>query len=105
MQGNRSAVVHLLDQIVRQLPEGVFLKAIKQTGNEINLQGYAQSNARVATLMRNLESSDWIRSPTLIETRAETVDNLRAIGFSLNVRLSQPELPSAPPPAQPTKQP
>lgn len=91
LQSNRSAVVYLLDQLVRQLPDGVYLKAVKQTGNDINLQGYAQSNARVATLMRNLETSSWLQSPSLIETKAATVNNLRVSEFSLNVRLVRPE--------------
>lgn len=91
LQSNRSAAVYLLDQVVRQMPEGVYLKAIKQTGNDINLQGYAQSNARVATFMRNLESSPWLESPNLIETKAATVNNLRVSEFSVNIKLTQPK--------------
>jgi type IV pilus assembly protein PilN len=90
LQGNRSLVVHLMDQLVRQLPDGVYLKAVKQAGNNINLQGYAQSNARVASLMRNLEASPWLASPELIETKAATVNNLRVSEFSLNVKLTSP---------------
>ncbi|MDD5240668.1 MAG: PilN domain-containing protein [Sulfuricella sp.] len=90
LQSNRAAAVYLLDQLVRQLPDGVYLKAIKQTGSDINLQGYAQSNARVATLMRNLESSPWLQSPNLIEVKAATVNNLRVNEFSLNVKLTPP---------------
>lgn len=95
LQSNRSAVVYLLDQIVRQLPDGVYLKAIKQNGDDINLQGYAQSNARVATLMRNLESSAWLRFPNLIETKAATVNNLKVSEFSLNIKLVRPEQATA----------
>ena len=91
LQSNRSAVVYLLDQLVRQLPEGVYLKSIKQNGNDINLQGYAQSNARVATLMRNLESSPWLDAPNLIETKAASVNNLRVSEFSVNVKLIHKE--------------
>lgn len=94
LQSNRAAAVYLLDQLVRQLPDGVYLKAIKQTGSDINLQGYAQSNARVATLMRNLESSPWLQSPNLIEVKAATVNNLRVNEFSLNIKLTPPA-PSA----------
>lgn len=90
LQSNRSAVVYLLDQLVRQLPDGVYLKAVKQSGNNISLQGYAQSNARVATLMRSLEASPWLRSPNLIEVKAATINNLRASEFSLNVNLLPP---------------
>jgi len=88
LQGNRSEVVHLLDQLVRQLPDGVYLKSIKQTGQTINLIGYAQSNTWVSTLMRNLESSQWLESPVLIEIKAATVNNARQNEFNLNIRLN-----------------
>src|ERR1043166_8942053 len=84
LQSNRSEVVHLLDQLVRQLPDGVYLKGVKQTGQKVNITGYAQSNARVSTLMRNLESSPYLRSPTLVEIKSVTQGNLRLSEFSLN---------------------
>lgn len=90
LQTNRSESVHLLDQLVRQLPEGVYLKSIKQTGNTVNLQGYAQSSARVSTLMRNLDASPWLDGSTLVEIKAATVQGLRANEFNLNVQLVQP---------------
>jgi len=90
LQGNRTQVVHLLDQLVRQLPEGIYLKHVKQTGDAINLQGYAQSSARVSTLMRNLEASPWLKSPELIEIKAVTVNGVRANEFSLNLKLTAP---------------
>jgi type IV pilus assembly protein PilN len=90
LQGNRAQVVHLLDQMVRQLPEGIYLKQVKQTGNAINLQGYAQSSARVSTLMRNLEASPWLEAPELIEIKAATVNGVRANEFSLNLKLTAP---------------
>jgi len=91
LQSNRSAVVYLLDQLARQLPDGVYLKAVKQTGDSINLQGYAKSDARVATLMRSLEASPWLRSPNLIEVKAATINNLRASEFSLSLKLVSTE--------------
>lgn len=94
LQSNRSAVVYLLDQLVRQLPDGVYLKTVKQSGNNVSLQGYAQSNARVATLMRSLEASPWLQSPNLIEVKAATINNLRASEFTLNVILTPPEAAS-----------
>ncbi len=87
LQDNRSDVVHLLDQLVRLLPDGVYLQSIKQTNQTINLTGYAQSNARVSTLMRKLESSPWLGLPSLIEIKASTVNNARLNAFSLNVTL------------------
>ena len=90
LQNNRSEAVHLLDQLVRLLPEGVYLKSIKETGNIINLQGYAQSSARVSTLMRNLDASPWLDGSTLVEIKSATVQGLRANEFSLNVQQVQP---------------
>lgn len=87
LQGNRSEVVYLLDQLVRLLPDGVYLKSVKQERHSINLTGYAQSNAWVSTLMRNLESSPWLESPALIEIKAVTVNNIRQNEFNLNIKL------------------
>ncbi|MBS4099124.1 MAG: PilN domain-containing protein [Sulfuricella sp.] len=88
LQGNRAQSVHLLDQMVRLLPDGVYLKAIKQTGSLVNIQGYAQSNARVATFIRNLEASPWLEAPELIETKASMVEKIRLNEFSLNVKMT-----------------
>ena len=87
LQVNRSASVKLVDQLVRQLPDGVYLKAIKQTGQKVNMVGLAQSNARVSTLMRNLESSPYLEKPELVEIKAVTDRNQRANEFSLNISL------------------
>ncbi|MDP1559514.1 MAG: PilN domain-containing protein [Nitrosomonas sp.] len=87
LQSSRAEVVHLLDQLVRLLPDGVYLQRIKQEGHNINLVGFAQSNAWVSTLMRNLDSSPWLESPLLIEIKAITVNNTRLNEFSLNVKL------------------
>jgi type IV pilus assembly protein PilN len=70
LQSNRSEPVQLLDQLLRQLPEGVYLKAIKQVGPKVNITGYAQSNARVSTLMRNLGASPYLENPELVEIKA-----------------------------------
>ena len=60
LQTNRTEAVHLLDQLVRQLPDGIYLRSVKQAGAKVTLIGYAQSNARVSTLMRNIEASPWL---------------------------------------------
>ena len=88
LQADRAEAVHLFDQMVRLLPEGIYLKSIKQNGKVVNIQGYAQSNARVSTLMRNLEASPWLESPDLVEIKGVTVNSLRANEFSLNVNVS-----------------
>lgn len=97
LQTNRAEVVHLLEQMVRVMPEGVYLTKLKQTGPNVNLVGYAQSSARVSTLMRNLEDSPWLDSPQLIEIKAENVGKLRMNQFSLNVKLVQPKPAAAAP--------
>ena len=89
LQTNRTEAVHLLDQLVRQLPEGIYLKSVKQTADKINLTGYAQSNARIATLMRNLDNSPWLSNAELVETKAVQLANLRVNEFSLNIQLKR----------------
>ncbi|MCH9638368.1 MAG: PilN domain-containing protein [Betaproteobacteria bacterium] len=89
LQSSRSEVVYLLDQLVRRLPDGVYLHGVKQVGQDVNLVGYAQSNAWVSTLMRNLESSPWLESPVLVEIKAVTIDNVRQNEFNLKIKLAQ----------------
>lgn len=93
LQADRSMVVHLLDQLVRGLPDGVYLKSIDRKGNNVKLVGYAQSNARVASLMRSLDDSAWMESPALIETKAVIQNGLRVSEFSLNIKLTPPKVP------------
>jgi type IV pilus assembly protein PilN len=75
LQANRSEAVHLLDQLVRQLPDGIYLRSVKQAGAKVTIGGYAQSNARVSTLMRNLEASPWLERPELIEIKLVAAPN------------------------------
>jgi type IV pilus assembly protein PilN len=91
LQGNRSESVYLLDQLLRQLPEGLYLKSIKQTGIKVNITGYAQSNARVAALMRNIEASPHLENPNLVEIKAVTVNNVRANEFNLDFGMKRPK--------------
>ncbi|MEO8156152.1 MAG: PilN domain-containing protein [Betaproteobacteria bacterium] len=97
LQTNRTETVRLLDQLVRQLPDGVYLKAVKQTGQRVNVVGYASSNARVSTLMRNFEASPWLERPNLVEIKAVTVDNASLNEFNLNVDISRPKEENTPP--------
>jgi type IV pilus assembly protein PilN len=89
LQANRTETVHLFNELVREVPEGVYLKSIKQTGDKISLVGYAQSNARVSTLMRNLEASPVTERPDLVEIKAATVGNRRLSEFSLVVAITR----------------
>lgn len=101
LQSTRSDVVHLLDQMLRILPDGVYLKTLKQTGNRINLVGYAQSNARVSTLMRAVEDSPWLDSPSLVEIHASGAGVARISEFTLNFNLSKPQDAVSASPAKP----
>ena len=89
LQGNRSEVVHLLDQLVRQLPDGVYLKSIKQSGPRVTINGFTQSQARVSTLMRNLESSPQLENPGLVEIKAVTQGGQRINEFLMNVDVTR----------------
>lgn len=89
LQSTRSDVVHLLDQMLRILPDGVYLHSLKQSGNKINLIGYAQSNARISTLMRAIDDSPWLDSPTLVEIHATTANGARVSQFTLNFNLTK----------------
>jgi len=84
LQLNRSEPVQLLDQMLRQLPEGLYLKSIKQTGNKINVTGFTQSQARVSAFMRNIEASPFLEMPNLIEIKAVVVNTVRANEFNLD---------------------
>ena len=84
LQSNRSEPVYLLDQLLRQLPEGLYLKSIKQTGAKISVTGYAQSNARVSAFMRNIEASPYLGNPNLVQITAVTLNTQRANEFILD---------------------
>ncbi len=89
LQSDRSRVVHLMDQMLKILPEGVYIKSIKQNGDAINLVGYAQSNARVSTLMRAIEDSAWLESPALVEIHAASANGARVNEFTLTFNLTK----------------
>lgn len=89
LQTDRVQTVYLLDELVRQMPEGVFLKSVRQRGAGIELVGYAQSNARVSTLMRNIESSPWLDRPNLVEIKATNLGKMRISEFRLGLQLKR----------------
>ncbi len=97
LQTSRPEVVHLFDEMVNSLPEGVYLTSLKQTGRLVNLKGFAQSNARVSSFMRKLEASPWLKNPDLEEIRAEVnkktgaASEVRLSKFSLNVSQAAPK--------------
>ena len=93
LQSNRSQMVHLFDSLVRTIPEGVALTAIKQDGDILTLSGRSQSNARVSTYMRNLEGSGWMTNPDLNVIEAKEGNPGLPYEFNLKVKLANPNAP------------
>lgn len=95
LERSRAEVVHLFDQLVRTLPDGVFLTSVKQTQNRIELKGMAQSSTRVSNYMRNIDASDWLADPSLaiLETKGS---GDAGSDFTLNASQENPQLKSAP---------
>ena len=90
LQANRSLMVHLFDQLVRTIPDGVVLTSIKQDGDKLTLEGRSQSNARVSTYMRNFEGSPWMTKPELSVIQAEGDNKGLPYTFTLTVTLNNP---------------
>ncbi len=83
LQGNRPIIVRMFDELVKSLPEGVSLLSLTQKGTLITVNGVAQSNARVSTFMRNLESSEWLEKPVLDVIQAKDENGQRISNFTL----------------------
>lgn len=88
LQGNRTEAVRLFDELARRLPDGLYLKSIKQSGDSLTLSGYAQSSARVSSYMRALDETSLFQDPALVEVKAAQVGKLRVNEFSMNVKIS-----------------
>jgi type IV pilus assembly protein PilN len=74
LQRSRPEVVHLFDELVKEMPDGTYLTSVKQTGNKLKLEGVAQSSTRVSALMRNISASQWLEKPELevVQTKGDT---------------------------------
>lgn len=95
LQGDRNQPVYLLDELVRQTPPGVYLKAFRQDGQKVAVNGYAQSQERVSELLRNLAGvSPWLERPDLIEVKSGALGQGKAarkvVEFNLNVQIKRP---------------
>lgn len=108
LQGNRNLPVYLLSELVRQLPDGVYINSLKQENQVVLITGIAQSNERVSELLRNLaNNSPWLSRPELVEITAGTValsqrDQRRVSNFSMRMdvkRTSEPKQTAASAPA------
>lgn len=91
LQGTRAQTVHLFNELAQAMPEGVYLKSAKQSGQRVVLVGYAQSNARVSHLMRNIDASPFLEQPSLVEVKSATVNNRRVSEFTLAVSIERPK--------------
>ena len=91
LQSSRSQMVHLFDELVRTIPDGVRLNSIKQTGDRLTLDGVAQSNARVSSYMLQLEESGWMTNPDLGFIEAKGTDKAMPYQFALTVTLKKPK--------------
>jgi type IV pilus assembly protein PilN len=89
LQANRTETVHLFNELAKQVPEGIYLRSLVQTGPKIAISGYAQSNARITTLMNNLDESPLLEQSTLIETKSEAVANRRLNAFSITTTITR----------------
>ncbi len=107
LQTDRNLPVHLLTELVKQTPEGVYLTAIRQNGQIISVNGIAQTNERVSEFLRNtLYNSPWLEKPELVEIKAVTQtmanrEQRRLFDFSMRVTLKRPQAPAPAAPAAP----
>jgi type IV pilus assembly protein PilN len=90
LQGDRPLIVRIFDELVRTLPDGVFYKSLNRSGSNVKLQGIAESNNRISSLMRRLDGSDWFSSPNLSAVKAEPSYGDQASGFTMSYKISTP---------------
>ena len=102
LQADRNMPVYLLNELVKQTPEGVYLTSIKQGGQQVAITGVAQTNERISEFLRNASSnSPWFEKPQLVEIRAQTMlvagtrDQRRMFAFIMGVTLKRPPAPGA----------
>lgn len=94
LERSRPEIVHVFDQLVRTLPDGIYLTLVKQTDRKLQFKGLAQSSTRVASYMRNIDSSEWLTEPSLdiLETKGATGDT--GSEFTLNATQKNPQVPT-----------
>ncbi|MDP9123882.1 MAG: PilN domain-containing protein [Pseudomonadota bacterium] len=102
LQADRNMPVYLLNELVKQTPEGVFLTSIKQSGQQVAITGVAQTNERISEFLRNASSnSPWLEKPQLVEIKSQTMqiagsrDQRRMFGFVMGVTLKRPPAPGS----------
>jgi type IV pilus assembly protein PilN len=90
LQRSRPSIVHLFTEIVSTVPNGVYLESLTQSGNNLLMNGEAESNARVSTYMRNLDRSEWLKDPNLTIIEIEDIKVNRISNFTLTVKQTSP---------------
>jgi len=102
LQADRNMPVYLLNELVKQTPEGVYLTSVKQGGQQVAITGVAQTNERISEFLRNTASnSPWLEKPILVEIRAQTMqvagskDQRRMFAFVMGVTLKRPPAPGS----------
>lgn len=90
LQGNRPEIVHIFDEMVRVLPDGVYFDSLNRVGNQLTIKGSAESNNRISSLMRQLDASQWFKSPNLLEVKAKKKQGETANDFVLTVQIDSP---------------
>ena len=91
LQTSRPIIVHLFDELVSTLPEGVHLQQVSQDKKKVTVKGVAQSNARVSNYMRNIESSEWVDKPKLSIIETKTKNRQRIADFTMTMVQTIPE--------------
>lgn len=91
LQGRRPVIVRIFDQFVRTLPEGLYYTNLKRVAQSLEIEGTAESNNRVSSLMRNMDRSDWFSDPNLTSVTSNPAFGEQANNFSLTVALSTPD--------------
>jgi type IV pilus assembly protein PilN len=96
LQTDRNIPVYLLNELVKQTPEGVYLTSVRQSGQVVALTGIAQTNERVSELLRNtLYNSQWLEKPELVEIKSTNAAQRRVFDFSMRVTLKRPQAAAA----------
>ncbi len=91
LQKSRPEIVHLFEEIVRQLPEGVYLTSMKQTGSRVEIRGIAQSTSRVSGLMRQIDSSEWLRDSDVVRVETTQSGSSRQSDFVMLFQQVRPD--------------
>lgn len=95
LEGTRPVIVRYFDELARAIPDGVWVSSVERKGNILTIEGVAESYNRVASFMRNLESSDWYASPSLSSVQAAPAEGEDASTFKMTVETSAPVDPAA----------